>query len=185
MANTLLIHEVHDMWPSTLIELGGMKLSNPFVKVIQKAEKSAYGKSDCVVSILPNSEPYMLEHGLRKGHFEHIPNGVVPSDWTESCKIPEEVCNALSLLKRKDRFIVGYFGGHSISNALDSLLDCAKLVQMVDSLAGIVFVLVGDGSEKDKLIKRVKKRILTMSNFSIRFQKNQFQIYLISLTVFI
>ena len=26
-----LIHEVHDMWPITLIEIGGMKKTNPFV----------------------------------------------------------------------------------------------------------------------------------------------------------
>ena len=43
------IHEVHDMWPSTLYELGGMSKSNPFVKLMQRAEDFAYSHCDQVV----------------------------------------------------------------------------------------------------------------------------------------
>ena len=39
-SNAKLIHEVHDMWPITLIEIGGMKKSNPFVGLMQMAENS-------------------------------------------------------------------------------------------------------------------------------------------------
>ena len=33
-----LIHEVHDMWPISPIELGGMSPSNPFIRIMQKGE---------------------------------------------------------------------------------------------------------------------------------------------------
>ena len=33
-SKAVLIHEVHDMWPITLIELGNMKRSNPFVMLM-------------------------------------------------------------------------------------------------------------------------------------------------------
>ena len=52
-AGAKLIHEVHDMWPATLVELGGMKRTNLFVMLIQAAEDSAYQNSDYVVSLPP------------------------------------------------------------------------------------------------------------------------------------
>ena len=40
-AKAKYIHEVHDMWPATLYEVGGMSKKHPFVVVMQKAENSA------------------------------------------------------------------------------------------------------------------------------------------------
>ena len=84
-----LIHEVHDMWPATLYEVGGMSKSNPFVRILQKAEDSAYTNSDHVVSLLPYAEKYMAEHGLAEGKFVNIQNGVVEEEWTEPDPLPE------------------------------------------------------------------------------------------------
>lgn len=53
-------------------------------------------------------------------------------------------------MKEKYTFIVGYFGGHALSNALDILLDAAKAMEGTD----IAFVLAGNGCEKNRLIAR-------------------------------
>ncbi|HIB83325.1 MAG TPA: hypothetical protein EYO59_01625 [Chromatiaceae bacterium] len=47
-----LIFEVHDLWPLSPIELGGMSLWNPFIIWTQLAENYAYKHADEVVSIL-------------------------------------------------------------------------------------------------------------------------------------
>lgn len=67
-----LIHEVHDMWPITLIELGHMKKTNPFVILMQIAENSFCKKSDRIVSLLPNAEQYFMQHGMPKDHFSVV-----------------------------------------------------------------------------------------------------------------
>lgn len=54
------IHEVHDMWPATLYEIGGMSKANPFVVLMQLAENSAYRKCDELVALLPYSKEYMV-----------------------------------------------------------------------------------------------------------------------------
>lgn len=151
--STTLVHEVHDMWPSTLIELGGMKESHPFIKVLQKAENDAYKKSDAVVSIPQHAEPYMREHGLKEGKFYHIPNGVVKEEWEGTQEIPEKMSEVFAKLHQGKKFVVGYFGGHALSNALDILLDAAKLLQTNDDIR---IVMVGKGVEKERLIQRCK-----------------------------
>lgn len=156
--NIKLIHEVHDMWPSTLIEIGGMSKRNPFVIMMQIGENSAYKHSDKVVSLLPNAESYMREHGLEKGKFKCIPNGIVLEEWDNPEEIPEYHRIMLHNIKKNGKFIVGYFGGHALSNALDSIIDIANSIADKD----IHFVLVGDGVEKQRLIKRVME--LKLSN---------------------
>ena len=152
-----LIHEVHDMWPATLVELGGMKRTNPFVMLIQAAENSAYRKSDYVVSMLPCAKEYMIEHGMKEDKFVNIQNGIVLEEWEHGEKIPEEHERLLKALKNNGKFIVGYFGGHALSNALDSLLDTAKYI----GIREVVFVLVGNGVEKHRLMKRAEEEQLT------------------------
>lgn len=155
-----VIHEVHDMWPTTLIEIGGMSKYNPFVAAMQIGENSAYKNSDYVVSLLPNAEDYMKEHGLREGRFKCIPNGIVLEEWENPEELPDEHKKVLKKLKAKGKFIVGYFGGHALSNALDLILDIAKIIK--DET--VEFVLVGEGIEKERLIK--KSRIMGLNNIT-------------------
>lgn len=147
-----VIHEVHDMWPATLVEVGGMSRRNPFVVAMQFGENSAYRNSDYVVSLLSNAEEYMKEHGLAEGKFRCIPNGVVLEEWENPENIPDEHKNLFNKLRDDGKFIVGYFGGHALSNALDELLEIAKIVDDKD----IEFVLVGNGVEKARLVNKAK-----------------------------
>ncbi len=146
----VLIHEVHDMWPSTPVELGGLSRSNPYIMAMQQAENAAYRRSDYVVSLLSCAESYMKEHGLRDGRFHCIRNGVVLEDWENPAPLPQQHVDILSELK-KDHFVVGYFGGHALSNALDILLDAAKALTGTN----IQIVMVGDGVDKKRLEQRV------------------------------
>lgn len=148
-----LIHEVHDMWPATLIELGGMKRYNPFVMLMQSGENSAYRHSDYVVSMLSCAKEYMIRHGMAAHKFINIQNGIVLEEWENGEAIPEEHRKILNRLKENGNFVVGYFGGHALSNALDLLLDTAKGI----GNARIQFVLVGNGAEKPRLKKRVEE----------------------------
>ena len=157
-----LIHEVHDMWPATLIEVGGMSKHHPFVIAMQIGENSAYKHSDKVVSLLPYAEEYMKQHGLAEGKFVCIPNGVVEEEWNKTDELPDEHQKVFDALHGKNKFIVGYFGGHALSNALEYLLEVAgDMVQHKD----IHFVLVGDGVEKKSLIEQSKKMELDNVTF--------------------
>jgi len=150
IARAKYVHEVHDMWPATLYEVGGMSKKHPFVIAMQIAENSAYRHCDKCVALAPYSKAYMVEHGLDPEKFVNIQNGVVEEEWAFADDIPDE--HKRFFADHKDKFIVGYFGGHALSNALDNCLDVAEKCRKVDK--DIIFVFVGEGVEKKRLVQR-------------------------------
>lgn len=150
-AHCKYIHEFHDLWPATLYEVGGMSKKHPFVVLMQIAENSACKHCNDCVALAPYTKDYFVSHGLIPRKFNNIQNGIVEQEWENSESIPEE--HKKFFLKNSDKFIVGYFGGHALSNALDWSLDVAKDMQ---NEKNIIFVFVGDGIEKDRLKKRAE-----------------------------
>ena len=140
------------MWPSTLYEVGGMSRLHPFVVAMQIAENSAYRHCDACVSLAPYTKEYMVQHGLAPEKFVNIQNGVVADEWDHAEMLPE--LHERFFAKHAEEFIVGYFGGHALSNALDKSLDVAK-ASLQDR--DITFVFVGDGVEKKRLMERVMR----------------------------
>lgn len=142
-----LIHEVHDMWPITLIELGGMKKSNPFVILMQIAENSFCKRSDHVVSLLCDAKEYFVKHGMKAEKFHNIMNGIVTEEWDDPKELPAEHEKLLEELHNKGKFIICFFGSVTKSYAIDYLIKAYKKAN--DDK--VVVVIVGEGNEKEKL----------------------------------
>ena len=143
----LLIHEVHDMWPLSPIELGGMSPKHPFIRVMQRAEDSFCKKSDVVVSLLPAAKDYFVEHGMSPEKFVHISNGVVFEEWTDYQQIPEDVAKHFNEVSNKGMLNLCFFGSiHKTSN-LEALIDAVIARGKKD-----VFVtFIGPGHEKEEI----------------------------------
>lgn len=150
-AKAKLIYEVHDLWPLTPIELGGMSKWHPFILWVQWAEDYAYRTADKVVSLLPNASGYMESRGMNPAKFAYVPNGISEEEWTLPAPLPPDVQKALMTLRETGRPVVGYAGTHGLANALDVLLDAAALLRVEAHI-----VLVGTGPEKERLLERVK-----------------------------
>lgn len=145
-----VIYEVHDLWPLSPMEIGGLSKWHPFIMLLQFSENYAYRNCDQLISMLPNTLEHATSHGLDKDKFSYIPNGVfVNRENKEPALLPVEHRLKLKELKKQDKLIVGYAGGHALSNALDSLLDAAAM------LPNINFILMGSGIEKKRLVTRV------------------------------
>ena len=154
-----LIFEVHDLWPLSPMELGGMSKYHPFIMLLQQAEDYACRQSDWVVSMLPKADEHLRTRGMSQEKFVHIPNGIKVDMWQEdmSC-VSKNVQSLLNKLKRLGHFTVGYAGGHGIANALDSLVETASIVKKQK----VSIVLIGDGNEKNSLMRKAKE--LTANN---------------------
>ena len=91
----------------------------------------------------------MVGHGLSPEKFYFIPNGIVVQDWKQTQDLPLEHQDVIRQIQNRGKFMVGYAGTHSISNALYTLLEAALKLKNKD----VEFVLVGEGPIKEDLIK--------------------------------
>jgi glycosyltransferase involved in cell wall biosynthesis len=154
-----LVHEIHDLWPLSPMELGNMSRWHPFIMVMQAAENFAYRHADRVVSMLPDAEQHMREHGLAPGKFVYVPNGLDVAEWEQNrAPIPADAARAIAEFRARYRFIVGYAGSQGLANALEYLIDAAS--ELRDDPIG--FVMVGQGSEKANL--QARARALSLKN---------------------
>jgi glycosyltransferase involved in cell wall biosynthesis len=170
LAKAKLLFEVHDLWPLSPMELGGMSKWHPFIMLVQQAEDYAYRHADAVVSMLPKVRDYMMSRGLAPEKLHVVPNGIDPGEWlANSPGLPGDVDTFLGTLRAQGNAILGYAGTHGVSNALDNMLDAAKLMQGEK----VSFVLVGGGPGKASLQQRAAREKLGNTYFLDPVEKRQ------------
>ena len=160
--NAKLIFEVRDIWPLSIMELGGFKKTNPFVVLLQITENFAYRVSDYVVSVLPKAFEHMKHHGLDLPRFKYIPNGIEIKNLIRTDEV------------NKDVFKIGYAGTLGIANALKYLIYAALLIKE----SKIEIHLLGNGPEKENLMKMVKDKNVSNVYFHDAVPKKKVGIFL-------
>lgn len=147
------VFELHDLWPLSPMELGGMSKWHPFIILMQKAEDFWCAHADKVISILPKTEEYLKTRGLKSGKICYIPNGIVLSEYDNVLPLKADYAELLDKLHNSGKFLIGFAGAHGIANALNVLLYAAEKLQNTNAY----FVLVGQGQEKENLKALVQK----------------------------
>ena len=169
-----LVFEVRDIWPLTLIELGGASPKHPFIRLMQWAENYAYRTADKVVSVLPGADKHMLEHGMTPNKFVYIPNGAdLDNRQAEPLSFSHQ--SLIENLRDQNRFVIGYAGRMGLANALHHLIDALTLIDNPNIHA----VLLGDGYELENLKKlALEKGISDRVHFLSSVPKAQVESFL-------
>ncbi len=146
-----LVYEVHDLWPLSVMVIGGYKRWHPFIAALQHCENYAYRHCDMVVSMLDKAFPHMQRHGLTKDRFCCVPNGFLKEEWenVDKIELPDEHQQLFDRLHQEGKIIVGFAGGHTQSTAMDVLIEAAR---RLENREGLAYVMVGKGPQKDELI---------------------------------
>ncbi len=163
-----LVFEIHDLWPLSLTELGGMQKYHPFVLLVGLAEILAFKLPDKIISILPNTFEHAKRFGVKQNSFSVVPNGIIIENNAPSEKLPSNYSEEIEKLKQQGKFLVCYAGAHGIANALRYLIDAAKTLENNN----VHIVLIGDGQEKENLIKYTKDNSVNNITFIGRISKD-------------
>lgn len=138
------VFEARDRWPKALVALNAV--SARVARILGFLELSAVLSADVTVGVAPGAVAGFRELGKRPRKMFLVPNFSVRE---------ELITNASDRTKNFEEILVVYFGAHGYANGLDALLHAAKQVYCVAK--HIKFILVGDGSQKDRLISIAQK----------------------------
>lgn len=134
-----LVLEIRDIWPLTITEEGGFSRWNPLVLGLGFIEKLGYRYADAIVGTMPNLGEHVagVLGQAKKTHC--IPMGVDDAMLTTDAELPADYAEKYI---PRGKFIVAHAGTIGITNALDTMLDCAE--SMKDD-SRVHFLVVGEG----------------------------------------
>ena len=141
-----LVFEVHDLWPLSPIELGGMSPKHPFIMLCQAAENYAYRHADVVVSMLPKVAGHMQAHGLDLRKLHIVPNGIALEEWQgDPAPLREDLVRYIAAQKAAGRKVV-------LTNGCFDLLHAGHIAYLRQARAlgdALVVALNSDASVRE------------------------------------
>jgi glycosyltransferase involved in cell wall biosynthesis len=150
LKNLPFVFEVRDQWPEIPIELGFIK--NPVLKkVLLWLEKRIYQSSSGIVALSPG-----MAGGVREIIGDDKPITVAPNCSDIDIFRPE--IDGSDIRKKHgwdDKFVLLHFGAMGKANGLDFVI---KAAERLKENRDIHFVLLGGGSEKEKLQQDIRSR---------------------------
>lgn len=136
------VFEVRDVWPDVPIELGFIK-SKILKKVLFRFERLIYKNAAHIVVLSEGMKENLYQKGVPYNKITVITN-------LSMNKIFDEI-EINQRVEQKDKLLCIHPGTMGVVNGLDFILDVAERFPNNN----IVYVLIGEGNQKQKLINRV------------------------------
>ncbi len=151
-----LIFEVRDLWPESLSAVGmGSQRSLPH-RILAKIAEFLYRKATRVVVVTPAFKDHLIKYWqIPASKISVIENGVETGLFTPQNTDPE----LRRELGAEGKFVVSYIGTIGMAHGLESLLEAAARMQQ--TAPEVLFLLLGEGAEKERIQSLAKSRVLT------------------------
>lgn len=165
------VFEVRDIWPLSMIILGGYSKNNLFIRLLAWIEKFGYLKANLIVGTIPNLKAHVLQVTGKSLNCICVPQGISTRFYHEEQKSLSNDYLAENFTQGK--FTICYAGTINANNPLSTLIHAAKkLVTHSD----IQFVILGSGNKKDEMIALADKSPNIL--FPPTVEKSQMQSFL-------
>jgi glycosyltransferase involved in cell wall biosynthesis len=154
------VFEVRDLWPESAIDTG--VLTNRLViKLAYWVEGFIYKRAKLINVLTPAFYKVLREKkGIPENKLIQISNA---ADFSLSEKLLNEF-DREAFRKQHDldgRFVITYVGAHGVANHLEQVLDAGAALADTN----VLFLLIGQGMEKDRLKKLAEERRITNVRF--------------------
>ncbi len=172
------LFEVRDLWPESAIETGVLK--NKFIISISYwLEKFIYKKAFLINVLTPAFRDKLI--GFKKiepSKIIFIPNA---ADFSLSDELTKNFDSATfrKQLNWHQKFVVLYVGAHGVANHLIQVLEAAEQTHDEE----VLFVLIGDGMQKQELVKYAETKRLKNVQFLPSVSKKEIFKYILAANV--
>ncbi len=161
--NAAFVFEVRDVWPSALVDDGGLSNKHPVYFFFRFLEKLLYRKADMISSAIPYIFDHVAASGGDPDRIVWVPNGV---------SFERYDCYGEYDGGRKSPLVVMYVGGYGNAHDVRTIVRAAKILQArkVDSF---YFIIIGSGPKKAECVREAQEAKLTNIEFRDPIPKSE------------
>lgn len=141
------VFEVRDLWPELAIALGIIR--NPLLQwYTRRLECNVYRAADRIIALAPG-----IKEGICRTGYPHDRVAVIPNSCDLDLFRPSNEVLIDERFGSPGEFRLVFTGAHGLANGLHAVLDAAAELKRRKVL-GIRFVFIGEGGQRDALIRR-------------------------------
>ncbi len=150
------VFEVRDLWPESLTAVGAGGEGTALHRVLKAIAGFLYRRADRIVVVTPAFKEHLIRHWqVPEQKISIVENGVETDLFRpgDSTRAPGT----------EGRFLICYIGTMGMAHGLETLIAAAE--QLQKALPGALFLLIGEGAEKERIVKLTSSRGLTNVHF--------------------
>jgi len=158
------VFEVRDLWPESLAAVGMGDGNSLLHRTLARIAGFLYRRSDCVAVVTPAFEDYLVEYWhVPREKISVIENGVETDLFAPQPLNGKSVADLRRELNAEGKFVVSYIGTMGMAHGLETIIAAAAELQ--ETNPEIVFLMLGEGSDKERIAALAQERGLTNLRF--------------------
>jgi glycosyltransferase involved in cell wall biosynthesis len=157
------VFEVRDLWPESLTAVGVGGENTLLNRALKTIAGFLYRRADHIVVVTEAFRAHLIKKwNVPAEKISVVENGVEPELFA-----PVDATALRRELGLEGKFVVCYIGTLGMAHGLGTLVDAAE--KIASRLPDVVFLVVGEGAEKQRIIELARERGVT----NIRFVDQQ------------
>lgn len=156
------IFEVRDLWPESLAAVGAGREDSLLHQGLGKIAKFLYDHANLIVVVSPAFKDHLIRRWrVPAEKIAVVENGVETDLFSPAAADARDALR--ERLGLQSKFLVAYIGTLGNAHGLETLLEAAA--KLLRQNPKIVFLLIGEGAEKDRIKGHAQSRGLTNIKF--------------------
>ncbi|MGO9692034.1 MAG: glycosyltransferase family 4 protein [Syntrophobacteraceae bacterium] len=141
--------EIRDLWPESITAVG--QVINPILpRFLERLETFLYKSADHIISVTHSFKQHIGKRGIPGERISVLTNGVDLEHFQPVSK-KDLIRSGNGHTELAGKFVVSYIGTHGMAHGLETVLLTAEILR---PYANILFLLIGDGAERETLLRK-------------------------------
>jgi glycosyltransferase involved in cell wall biosynthesis len=154
------VFEVRDLWPESLAAVGATREGTLLHRTLSTIAGFLYRRAHRIVVVSPAFQDYLVQHwNVPAEKISIVENGVE----TDRFRLDPAASEVRKQLHLEDRFLICYIGTMGNAHGLETLIAAAEALRTTRPDA--MFLLIGEGAEKDRIMELAGARGLANIRF--------------------